>query len=260
MSLECLRSSRRAVLAALICLPVLASTAAWAQDVKATVQIKAADQPAMTMDYWMSDDSVRVDIAQPQAVSVVWTSGDAPGMLMIQHGERRYIEWTEQQFQMMRQMMGRVQGGASGGADSSSVNIDSVSFEPTGQTETIGSWSATRVRITGMASGQEGTVWVASELDSGLFELFARMGDALEVMQMPMLGGGAGGSEQQLMRYRQMKDAAGLPDGGVVRLNASDQNGPTTITLQSLEQGPFAEDPFAPPAAYEKMQMPNIPG
>ena len=227
-------------------------------NVKATVQIEAAGQPAMTMDYWLSDERVRIDIAQPQAASIVWTAGAAPSMLMIQHGERRYIEWGDQEFQMMRQMMQRMPGG--GGGDSSAVNLDDVRFEPTGQTETIGPWSATGVRITGMAPGQEGTVWVASDLDSGLFELFAGMGDALEAMQMPMLGGGAGGPQQQLMRYRQMQDAAGLPDGGVVRLNATDENGPTTITLQSFEQGPFADDPFAPPAGYERMQLPTIPG
>jgi len=254
MSLEHMTSSRRAVLAALISLLLLAGTTASAQDIKATVQIEAGGQSAMTMDYWMSDDSVRIDIAQPQAVSIVWTSGDAPGMLMIMHGERRYMEFGEQMLQMMQRMAG------GGGADSSSkVNIDSLSFEPTGQTETIGPWSATGVRMTGLESGQEGTLWVASELDSGLFELFARMGDALAAMQMPMLGGGAGGPQQQLMRYQQMIGAADLPDGGVVRLNASDQNGPTTITLQSLVEGPFADDPFAPAAGYEKMQMPNIP-
>ena len=255
MNLHHPTSSRYGLAATLICLFALVSTTASAQDIKATVHIEAGGQPAMTMDYWMSDDSVRIDIAQPQAVSIIWKSGDAPGMLMIQHGERRYIEFGEQMLQMMQRMAGA--GGDAG--DSSSVNTDSIRFEPTGQTETISPWSATGVRMTGLESGQEGTLWVAAELDSGLFELFARMGDALEAMRMPMLGGGGAGPQQQLMRYRQMSDATGLPDGGVVRLDANDQNGATTITLQSLDDGPFADDPFAPPAGYEKMQMPNIP-
>ena len=258
MSLEHASIPRHAALAALICLFGLASTTASAQAIKATVQIEAAGQPPMTMDYWMSDESVRIDLAQPQAVSIVWKSGDAPGMLMIMHGERRYIEWGEAQFQMMRQMMQSVAGAGGGDSTNSSVNVDSVRFEPTGQTETIGPWTATGVRITGLGPGQEGTMWVAPEISSGLFELFARMGDALEAIQLPMLGGGLGGPQQQLMRYQQMSSAAGLPEGGVVRLNASDQNGPTTITLQSLAEGPFAEA-FAAPAGYEKMQMPNIP-
>jgi len=259
MSFEHATSPRSAVLAALICLSGVAGTTASAQAMKATVQIEAAGQPPMTTDYWMSDESVRIDLAQPQAVSIVWKSGDAPGMLMIQHGERRYIEWGAAQFEMMRQMMQRVGGVGSGGDNTSNVNADSVRFEPTGQTDTIGPWTATGIRITGLDAGQEGMMWVVPDLDSGLFELFARMGDALSAIQMPMLGGGLGGPQQQLMRYQQMSNAAGLPEGGVVRLNASDQNGPTTITLQSLVEGPFADDPFAPPAGYEKMQMPNIP-
>jgi hypothetical protein len=249
-------SPRRAVLASLVCLAGLAGTTASAQDIQATVQIEAAGQPAMTMDYWTSEESVRLDLSQPMAVSIVFTSGDAPGMLMIQHGERRYIEFGAAQLQMMRQLL----SGAGGGGESpGAVNLDSVGFEPTGQTETIGPWTATAVRITGLEPGQESTMWIAPDLASGLFELLASMGDALEAMQMPLLGGGAGGLPQQLTRYQQMSTAAGLPEGGVVRLNASDQNGPTTITLQSLAEGPFAEDPFAPPAGYEKMQMPSLP-
>ena len=259
MNLQHPTSTRFVLMAGLSCLFALAGTTASAQNIKATVQIEAGDQQAMTMDYWMSDESVRIDIAQPLPLSLVWKSGDAPGLLMIQHGERRYIEWGEQQFQMMRQMMQQIAGPGGGDDDSSSINIDSVSFEPTGQTETIGPWNATGVRMTGLKSGQDATLWVASELDSGLFELFASMGDALEAMQMPMLGGGAGGPQQQVLRYQQMSTAAGLPEGGVVRLDADDPNGATTITLQSLDEGPFADDPFAPPAGYEKMQMPNIP-
>ena len=247
-------TATRSGVAALVCLFALSGTTLTAQHIKATVQIETGDQPAMTMDYWAGDEGVRIDIAQPQAVSIVFKSGDSPGMLMIMHSERTYMELGEQMLQMMQRMAG------GGGADtSSSVNIDSVSFEPTGQTETIGPWSATGVRMTGLESGQEGTFWVASELDSGLFELFARMGDALTAMQMPMLGGGAGGPQQQLMRYQQMSNARGLPDGGVVRLDANDRNGATTITLLSLDGGAFADDPFAPPAGYEKMQMPSIP-
>ena len=61
-------------------------------------------------------------LAQPQAVSIVFKSGDAPGMLMIMHSERTYMELGEQMLQMMQRM-----AGAGGGADnSSSLNIDSV--------------------------------------------------------------------------------------------------------------------------------------
>jgi hypothetical protein len=170
----------------------------------------------MSMEYWMGAESVRIDMAQGQAVSIVWTSGASPTMLMIQHAERRYMEWGDQECQTMRQMMQRMPG-TGGGGDAPEVSVDDIRFE-----------------------------------------LSARMGDALEEMQMPMMGGGLGGAQSRLARYTQMKNVAGLPDGGVVRVNANDPNGATTITLQSIDVGPFGDNPFAPPAGYEKMQMPSF--
>ena len=250
------RSVPRATLIAGTSLSLLVGGYAQAQDVKATVEIQPAGGAAMSMDYWMGSDAVRIDISQGQEVSMVWTAGASPTMLMVQHADRRYMEWGEQQFQMMRQMMQRVGGG---GGESPTVNVDNIRFAPTGETETIGPWSAAGFRITGMESGDENTIWIVSDLDVGLFEIFARMGDALEAMQMPMMGGGAGGAQSQLLRYTQMTNASGLPSGGVVRVDASDENGATTITLQSLAEAPFGDDPFVAPAGYEKMQMPNFP-
>ena len=212
----------------------------------------------MTMDYWTNGDSIRLDMSQGQEMSLVWHTSPSPTMLMIQHAERRYMQWGEQQFQMMRQMMQRM-GGAGGGAGDADIDLTSLAFEPTGESETIGNWDASAVRVTGMPNGQQATMWIAPSLDSGLFELFAGMGDALEAMQMPMMGGGMGGPQQQLLRYRQMREAAGLPDGGVVRMNTSDPNGDVTITLQTFDQSPFDGDPFAAPDGYEEMQMPNLP-
>ncbi len=240
------------------CLVAMVTATAAAQDLKATVAIQGPGSPAMNMDYWMNADNVRIDMSQGQNVSLVWRSGDAPSMLMIQHSEQRYMEWGEQQFQMMRQMMQRMSGGG-GGGDTAEVDLAALQFEDTGETATVGPWSASAVRITGMEEGQTATMWIASDLDRGLFELFARMGDALEAMQMPMLGGGMGGPQQQLLRFTQMREAANLPEGGVVRLVVDDDSGETTITLQALDQTAFADDPFAAPASYQKMEMPNIP-
>ena len=237
---------------------LLVAATATAQDLKATIDIQAPGSPAMSMDYWMNPDNVRIDMSQGQDVSLVWRSGNAPSMLMIQHAEQRYKEWGEQQFQMMRQMMQRLSGG-DGGGDTPDVDLAVIRFEPTGETATVGSWSASSVRITGMEEGQTATMWITSDLDSGLFELFARMGNALEAMQIPMLGGGMGGPQQQLLRFRQMREATNLPDGSVVRLVVDDTAGATTITLQALDQTAFADNPFAAPAGYQKMVVPNIP-
>ena len=248
-------SATRLTLLTVTSLVVLTGGLAHGQDLKATVHIEAGGQSPMTMDYWATNGGIRLDMAQPQEVSIVFTSGAAPTMRMIQHADKRYMEMGDQQLQMMRQMMQRMPNAGAGDGDSA-INLDNLQFEPTGQTETIGPWTASGVRVTGLEGGGESTVWIASDLETGLFELFARMSDALDAMQMPMMGGG--GPQDQLKRYREMRNAAGVPDGGVVRMNMNDQNGATNITLQSLDEGSFG-DALNPPAGYEKMQMPSFP-
>ena len=233
---------------------VLTAGLAQAQDVKATVQVEAGGEAPMTIDFWSVTDGVRMDMAQPQQISIVFTSGASPTMRMIQHANKRYMEMGDQQLQMMRQMMERMPN-AEGAAATAEIDVTNLRFTPTGETETIGPWTAEGVRVTGLEGG-ESTVWIASGLDTGLFELFARMGDGLESMQMPMMGGA--GPQAQLKRYRELQNAAGMPQGGVVRMNMNDQNGATNITLQALEQGAFA-DALDPPTGYEKMQMPSFP-
>ncbi len=245
----------RAVLIAIASCLVFMVGIAHAQDVKATVQIAAAGQSPMSMAYWATGDGIRIDIAQPQEVSIVWTSGASPTMLMIQHAERRYMEVGAEQLQLMQQMMQRMPN-AGGGSDDSKINVDDLIFEPTLERETIGDWTAMGVRVSG-PEGEDSKVWIAADLDIGLFELFARMGDVLEAMQMPMMGGA--GPQDQLTRYLEMRNATGLPDGGVVRMDMNDENGATNITLQALDQGSFP-DALAPEPGYQKMQMPNFPG
>ena len=245
-----------ALLIALLAHFALPSAIAWAQEVQASVLIETAGQTPVSMDYWATERGVRIDIAQPQQMSIVWISGPPPKMLVVQHANRRYIEINEQMFQMMQQMMQSVSGG-DGSTGGSGITLESLGFEPTGQTQTIGPWSAAEVRITGVEAGQDGILWITSDVETGLFDLLTRMAEPLDAMQLPMLGGGNTGP-QRLMQFRQMGTAAGLPEGAVVRLTAIDQTGTTEITLQSLNRGPFPEDPLAPPPGYEPTQMPGV--
>ena len=247
-------SRGRSLLLALATGLALPSAVASAQHIQATVLIETTDQAPVSMDYWATDKGVRIDLAQPQRMSIVWISGPPPKMLIIQHANQRYTEIGEQMFQMMRQMMQQMAAG--GASTTGAIDVENLTFEPTGQTQTVSSWTASEVRITGMEAAQNAMLWITSDLDTGLFDLLARMTEPLDAMQMPLLGGGTTGPER-LMQFRHIADAAGLPDGGVVRLTATDPNGATEITLQSLERDPFSEDPLAPPTGYEPAQMPG---
>ena len=241
-------SPGRALLMALVLAVALSGTTVWAQDVMATVGIETAGQSPIAMEYTGTDEGFRIDMAQPQQMSLVWLPGPPPRMLMIQ-GPGRCMEMGGQAFEMMRRMMQQAPGGP-GSASRSTVDVDKLGFEPTGENRTFGPWTAAGVRMTGMEAGQEGTVWIAADLDTGLFELFARMADALEAM--PMFGGGPGGP-QEFLQYRELQEAAGLPDGGAVRMDMNDPGGATAITLQSLELGSFSLE-----APSQCQEMPSL--
>lgn len=58
------------------------------------------------MEHFLGRDRMRMDL--DQGMSVVWFSGDSPRMLMVQHAERRYIEWGAEQLKTMQQVLQRM--------------------------------------------------------------------------------------------------------------------------------------------------------
>lgn len=205
----------------------------------------------MRVECFLGRDRMRTDL--DQGMSVVWFSGDNPRMLMVQHAERRYIEWGAEQLKMMQRMP------AAGGGDAQpDLDISVLRFEETGQRGTVGDRDAFEVRMTGMGD-QTTTFWMTTDIDVGLFEINQRVAEAADALRMPTAGAGANGA-QQFLRYQGRARAQGLPNGRVVRMNIDADGQPTTITLLSMEPEALAADTFNPPAGYEQMQMPSIPG
>ncbi len=252
-----MRSQMRylAAVFATVAVSVFDPAPAAAQDeLAAVIQIESGGQPAMTMDYFLGPDRMRMDL--DQGMSVVWFSGDSPRMLMVQHADRRYIEWGPDQLKMMQQMLQRMPG-AGGGNEQVDFGVAALAFEETGQTATVGDWDAFEVRMTG--ADQATTFWMTTDIEFGLFEISQRVAEAADALRMPTAGGGAAGA-QQFLRYQGLARAQGLPNGRVVRMNIDADGQPTTITLQSMEPGGLPADTFDPPSDYEQMQMPSIPG
>ena len=244
------------VAAAFLLTPVMAGQSAAQSDgdLKCVMRIETAGQPAMEMNYALGDGKMRMDL--DQGMSVIWTSGDAPSMLMVQHAQQRYIEWGPDQLKMMQQMLQRMPG-ADADAEPD-FDPSQIRFEETGQTEQINGWDAFEVRVTGLQD-QDGAFWMTRDIETGLFEISGHVADAAEALRMPMAGGGATGGTQALLRYRSLIAASDMPDGRVVRMNFEADGNTTSVTLMSMEPGPLPADTFTAPAGYEQMQMPSIP-
>ena len=232
------------------------TTAQSAGEFKALMRIKTGGQPPLDMEHYVGGERVRIDM--PQGMSMISTSGDNPSMLMVQHAQKRYIEWGPDQLRMMQQMLQQMPG-APNSPQGSDVEM---TFEETGLHEQIGDWDAFEVRFEASMDGaddQAGSLWLTTDADIGLFELGARVATAASALQMPMAGGGAPGANQ-LSQYQAMAAAEGLPEGRVVRIDSQQDDQTATVTLISFEPGPLPGGTFDAPAGYERMQMPSIPG
>ena len=218
----------------------LASTFVQAQDLRATVQISGSGQSDMSMVFTATADGVQINISQPQLMSIIWKGGPPPRMLLVQGAQ--CMEMSEQAFQMMQQMQGQL------GGDDTQLNIDDLQFQLTGEQKTVGPWPVRGVLVTGMDDGQEATVWISSDLDVGLLELLVRMGDAFESMPM-------GGNASQLAQFREIREAADLPEGGVVQLTTNTAAGSAELTLLEIAPGSFSLD-----APSNCQQMPTSLG
>ena len=225
-----------------------------ADDIKAVMRVETDGQPPLDINFSLGHERMRLDM--PQNMSIISTTGDNPSTLMIQHADKRYIEWGPQQLEMMQQMLQRGQGGA-GGQEADTFDPSTVQFEQTGLTQQIGPWDAFEVMMHG-ADGQEGALWLTTDAEVGIFEISHRAAEGASMLQYPMAGGGGG--PQQFLQLRSLAEAQGLPDGRVVRIVSNDDNGAAIITLLNVETGPLPGDTFEPPAGYEKTQMPVIPG
>ncbi len=228
---------------------------AWAQsdEVTAVMRIEAPGQPPMDMEYFLGEDRMRLDMSEE--MSVISITDSDPSMLMLQHPQQRYIEWNAQQLQMMQQMMGQLPN-ASGSPSASDFDPTQIQFEETGNTAQVGPWNAFEVLMTS-ADGEQGALWLTTEADVGLFEITLRAAEAASAFSMPM---GGGGGSPAFLQYQSLAQAQGLPEGRCVRIVADDDNGGTTITLLSAEPGSIPASTFEPPAGYQQMQMPSIPG
>lgn len=247
------RSPRLAALAVLA-VAALATVAvlAQSQDIAATIALEG-EQGSSTMKLIAGGENLRMDMGAARGeVSMVWAGGS---MLMINHPQRTYMEFTQEMMEGMRAMAGRM-GQQAPEADVEPPDVSGYSFGRTGATDTINGMSAFEVAVTS-PDGEQGSIWMTTETDTGLFEVFAAMAGAMNKMQMPGMMGGGGNPTDALQEYTFLARAQGLPEGRVIRLATAEAGG-QVVTLMGVEHGPFGPETWVAPAGYTKQQMPMM--
>ena len=214
-----------------------------------TLRTETVDRPPMEIPFWASAEQLRLDITSPMPMTVVWSFGAEPSMRMMRHDERVYVEWGPRELENARQMVQRANQGTP------SENADPLQFEATGADAKVEGWDAFEVSVLAEEDGSR--LWLTNDADYGLVEFFTHYALALhETTQFPMTGtsndplGLSNGASPLL---DQLGSAIGL-EGRVVRIidvgHGREPSKPTTITLLSIEPGPFPEELFTVPDGY----------
>ncbi len=238
-----------AALAALVALPIATAHARQApQEFAGDILVESGGKSSK-LHVTVDAEHARMDTSSERGdVSIVY---GPDSMLIIMHPRRVYMEFTREMMERMQQMMGAM--GQRVQEQAEAFDPQQVTFERTGRTDTIGEWSAFEVRAINEEDGEVTSLWLTTDAEIGLFELFGAIAGKLDSVRMPGVAGGSPLAKlRESMRYAR---ANGLPQGAVVRVAGKDG---ATMTLEGVQPGPFDPSLWQAPAGYSKQQMPGM--
>jgi hypothetical protein len=235
--------------------------AAPAQSVAGTyleIEIESGGQTQL-MKLSLGPDRLRMDTGQD--VSFVSIGGDDGKMLMIQHGEKIYMELTAEMMASFAAMMGQMPPDVE---QEMEEDTTPPTFTRTGNTKQVGEWSAYEVRVTHPEQQDEMTMWFSQDVDADIQGIAEQVMDSLSsLLDNPMLrgmggmggGGGAGVFDSVQRDFRSLN----MPDGFPVQVISNEDGTRSTNTLKAIDQGAsFGPETWTAPEGYQKMQMPMI--
>jgi len=202
----------------------------------------------------LASDRMRVDTEQ--GISLVNIGGEDGKMVMIQHAQKSYMEFTAEMMKQMAAMMGQMPE-----MEQEAEAMQPPTFTRTGNTKQVGEWSAYEVLVQHPDKEGDMTMWMSQDVDADfatlMQQLAASMASFLDSPMMQMAGGQGG--MNPLEEFQAQIGAADFPDGFPVQVITDAGGSPTTATLVAINQNAsFGAETWEPPAGYTKMDMPFI--
>ena len=214
---------------------------------------------SQTIKLSMATDRLRVDT--DQGISIVSIGGDNGKMLMIQHAEKQYMEFTDEMMKAFAGMMGQMPPEVQAEIDAAAGTPPT--FTRTGNTKQVGEWSAYEVLVEHPEQDGETKMWMSQDVDADFQtlaeQLVSSLSSFLSSPMMAMGGGGGGGMTGMFSQMQEQMQTIDFPDGFPVQI-ISDAGGDESVTtLQAIDQNAsFGADAWDAPAGYSKMAMPFI--
>jgi hypothetical protein len=221
----------------------------------ATLHLQVSDQ-STEIEYFWARGKLRVDVDQPERLSVVFEEGNNE-LLIIQHAEQRYLELGPTQIRLLQQILQALQQPTT--VDQDVADIARLQFSETGSRDRIGLWNAVEMRgaNVGQTQDSEVVVWMSEEPSVGISEIFLALTEAVEALGITTSGSTL--EQQQFRRFSTLVKTPVLPQGQVVRVHTTNNHRQTTLTLRTLDPSPLPAETFNVPNGYEKMGLLGLP-
>ncbi len=213
-------------------LTAISSYAATAFEGKVTQLMTSDKGKSQAIDYSIKGSKIRLDVNSEGHQVAIVTDMEKLETLMIMHEQKMYMVMPIKKpvEQALEQS-----------------NDASVDLKVTGKTDTILGYKCNQMLITDKSSGAVTEVWMAEGL--GVFMGLGSGGG----------GGGPFGGRKQAAAAKweeALKGKAGYP----LRISSNGVNGKGAFKMETtkIEPGSLPDSLFAPPAGYNKFQMPNL--
>lgn len=204
----------------------------------------------------LGSDRLRMDIGEE--ISMVSIGGDDGKMLLIQHAEQSYLEFTAEMMQMMAGLLGQMPEQVEARMEE---DMTPPSFTRTGNTKQIEQWNAYEVLVQHPEQDGDLTMWFSQEVDADFRALVGQVMDSMStLLNSPMLGGmvvRSGGAAGVIGQIQAQMTAVNMPDGFPVQIISSAGGTLSTNTLRAIDQNAdFGPETWEAPEGYSKMAMP----
>lgn len=213
-----------------------------------------SDGQPMVIKLSLGSGRLRIDIGEE--MSLVSIGGDDGTMLMIQHAEKSYVEFSAETMEMMAGILGQMPAQIE--EEMQEVRTP-PSFTRTGDTKHIGQWNAYEVLVQHPEQDGDLTMWFSQELDADFRALVEQVMDSMSsLLNSPMLGRMGGGRGAGVFGQIQAQmTSLDMPDGFPVQIISNAGGKQSTNTLRAIDQSAdFGPETWEAPAGYSKMAMP----
>jgi hypothetical protein len=204
---------------------------------KVTLALTADKGRAMTMDYALKGQKVRMDMS---------AEGNAMSSIMDMTKQEMIVLMPDQQMYMVMPMKKAVeQAMEKAGADTADIEV-------TGKTETILGYKCSQILVKDKGTVTE--IWAAE----GLGAFMGLGGGGQMGGGGGMFGGGKKGGANTAKWEAALKGKGGFP----LRVITRDAAGKQSFKMEAtkIEPGSVSDSLFSPPAGYQKFDMPGMGG